>query len=310
MTDKLEASGDLPLRIYGSYYWNDPEIDPIPMIEELVKENNTELVKARKIKVNIDGGDEHHTALFVDPYSDKPDVQVAPIIPYDTLNETVKRADAKGLDVFCHCHGDLAVRKMLDAIELAIEENPERDRHNVISHAMLIHPEDYGRFKELGVVVDLQAHWGTLDPFLVNVTKVRLGEERLNRYIAIKTMMDNDATVSISSDWPATTYFAAVEPLTIIQMAVTRRLPGQPEMEQLGGAEAMVPLADALRAYTLDSAAGIGIDNMVGSLEEGKLADLIVLDQNPFDVAPEDISKINVLYTVMNGRLVHEARVE
>ena len=84
---KREKEGELPIRLQGSYYWNDPKIDPIPPLLKLKEKYNSELVKVDTLKINLDGGDEKWSALLTEPYADKPDVKVEPIIPYDILNK-------------------------------------------------------------------------------------------------------------------------------------------------------------------------------------------------------------------------------
>lgn len=246
-------------------------------------------------------------ALYVDGYTDKPEIKVNPIIPYDILNETVKRADAKGIDAVCHCFGDLAVRKFLDAVEGSIKVNPARDRRNVSSHTVLVHPNDVPRFKELGVTYDVQVAWGARDPLIVSISLQRMGEERLNRYFGVNVMVAAGANVSFSSDWPVSGYISNVEPLKTIQVAMTRRTLGDTTSPPLGGEAGKVPLEVALKAHTLGAAYGMGMDDRIGSIEVGKLADLIVLEKNLFDVEPADIGEVRVLYTIMNGQLVYEA---
>ena len=265
------------------------------------------MVRPERIKINIDGGDDKWNALFVEPYSDRPDIKVKPIIPYDVVNDVVKRADAKGIDVVCHCFGDLAVRKMLDAVEGAIAANPKRDRRNSAGHMVLVHLDDVPRFAKTGLIAQMEAGWGALDPLVDTISRTRLGDERINRYLGINELWDAGATVAFSSDWPASGYLASIEPLVTIQVAVTRQIVENPTTPPLGGEAGKVSLERALKAHTLNSAYGMGMDDEIGSIEVGKLADLVVLEKNLFDVPPSEISKVKVLYTIMDGKLVHEA---
>lgn len=303
----LEKAGELPIRVVGTYYWNNPDIDPIPIIEGFKEKFTTRLVRPERIKINLDGGDQERNALFVEPYSDAPDVKVEPLIPYDVLNDVVKRADVKGIDVTCHCFGDLAVRKLLDAVEGAIAANPQRDRRNSAGHMILVHPDDVPRFAQTGMVAQVEAGWGAADPFMMSVTRERLGEERFNRYLGINELWDADATVAFSSDWPAAGYLSNMEPLVTIQVAATRQIVENPTTPPLGGEAAKVPLERALKAHTLNSAYGMGMDDEIGSIEVGKLADFVILEKNLFDVPANEISKVKVLYTIMDGKLVYEA---
>ena len=304
----LEREGKLPMRIVASYYWNKPEVDPIPQIKALKEKHTTELIKPKFIKINVDGGSEAaHSALFVDGYSDAPDLKVEPVIPADVLNDVVRRADAQGIDMVAHTIGDGAVRMLLDAYEGAIKANPPRDRRLASSHTSLVHPDDVSRFARLNVTADLGINWGVLDPYMTGVVVERIGKERTDRYLGAKELMDAGARVSFSSDWAASSYFSNHEPLVAIQMAVTRQGIGKPDMKPLGGDKAKVTLEQALRAHTLNVAYTMGMDDQIGSLEVGKLADLIVLDKNLFEVSADEIHKVKVMYTIMNGELVHDA---
>ncbi|MEP1573913.1 amidohydrolase [Roseibium album] len=309
MTDLAEA-GDLPIRVQGNFYWNDPDIDPIPLVESMREQFNAEHVSARGLKINMDGGDDAYSALYTEPYSDNPDADPAPIIPYDILNETVLRADAAGINVVCHCFGDAAVRAVLDAIEMAIEQNPRRDRRNVISHALLVHPDDIARFAELGVTWDSTGAWMSRDPSLASISVSRLGEERIQRYGPMKAIAEAGGNVSLGSDWPAAGYISEYRPLVAIRTAIMRQLPGRDEVPPLGGEEARVSVDLAIRANTINAAYGMGRDHEVGSLEVGKKADLVVLSENLYDIDPSTIHEVDVLYTMMGGKLTYDSAAD
>jgi len=301
----LEKAGKLPLRVLGVYYWNDPDIDPVPIVQQLTKDVDTPLITANRLKVNMDGSDDSYSALYVDGYSDKSDLEVDPIIPYDVLNDVMMRADAVGIDAVCHCFGDLAVRKFLDAVELTSKANPVRDRRNVASHATLVHPDDYGRFKELNVTYDSTGSWMSRDPFIREVTTKRLSDERVDIMFPMNAVADAGGNVSFGSDWPVSGYVSEYRPLYAIQRAMLRQIdPGQPP---LGGENAKVPLERALKAHTLGAAYGMGMEDKIGSIEEGKLADLVVLEKNLFDLKPQQIGDTKVVYTMMNGALTYDA---
>ncbi|MEM9633109.1 MAG: amidohydrolase family protein [Pseudomonadota bacterium] len=310
MMTNLAEAGDLPIRVQGNFYWNDPSIDPVPLVESMREQFNAELVSARGLKINMDGGDDAYSALYTEPYSDNPDANPAPIIPYDTLNDAVLRADAAGINIVCHCFGDAAVRAVLDAVEMAIEKNPPRDRRHVISHALLVHPDDIPRFGKLGVTWDSTGAWMSRDPSLASISVSRLGEERIHRYGPMKAIAEAGGNVSLGSDWPAAGYISEYRPLVAIRTAVMRQLPGRDEVPPLGGEEARVSVDLAIRANTINAAYGMGRDHEVGSLEVGKKADLIVLSENLYDIDPSTIHEVDVLYTMMGGKLTYDSTAE
>ncbi len=303
MLTDFEAAGDLPLRVVGSYYWNDGNVDPLPGTLELREKFNSDLVKARYLKINMDGGDDKWTALMVEPYSDKPENVPQPIIPYDVMQDAVIRADAAGVDVTCHCFGDLAVRRLLDAVEAAIEVNPQRDRRHKITHGVYIHPDDYARFGQLGVTYDSSGAWMSFDPLMQSIATSRVGPERVDLAFPTTRVLSEGGKFSFGSDWPVSGYASEYRPLAAIEAGVTRTLDGRKDIAPLGGDEAMMSLDQALRAHTIDSAYGMGLDSEIGSLEVGKKADLVVLSQNLYDIDPNEISEVDVLYTIMDGNI-------
>ncbi|SHG07695.1 hypothetical protein SAMN04487965_3268 [Microbulbifer donghaiensis] len=298
---ELEKEGTLTTRFYGSYYWNDANIDPVPIAKKWRDENQTGLVQFNALKINMDGDDDKYSALLVGGYSDKPDADPKPIIPFDVINDVAVRADKEQLHLICHCFGDLAVRKFLDTVELAKEKNPEWDRRPVASHAILVHPDDYPRFKELSATYDTSGQWMALDPYTGNITPERIGPERMNRLFPIKAILEAGGNVSLGSDFPAAAYVSDYRPLNAITQAVTRQMLGKPDMPILGGKDMRLTVAEAIRANTYGSAYGIGVEDKIGSIEVGKKADLIVLDQNLFEIDPHDIYKAKVVFTMMDG---------
>ena len=118
-----------------------------------------------------------------------------PIIPIDILNDVVQRADAQGINVTCHCFGDLAVRYLLEAIENAIAVNPPRDRRHKISYGMSVHPDDYHRFAELGVTYDSTGAWMSYAPDYQTITDIRLGRERSQQSIPMRAIAEAGGNV-------------------------------------------------------------------------------------------------------------------
>jgi len=302
----FEKDGTLKMRIYGSYYWNDAAIDPVPIAKKMRDENQTGLVQVTALKINMDGDDDKYSALIVGDYADKPDAKPEPILPFDKIFDAAVRADKEHLNLLCHCFGDLAVRKFLDAVELAKKTNPEWDRRPVASHAVLVHPDDYPRFKALHATYDTSGQWIALDPYTGVISPKRYGPERMKRLFPLKPILEAGGNVSLGSDFPAAAYVADYRPLNAITQAVTRQMLDKPDMPILGGKEMRLTVAQAIRANTYGAAYGIGVEDKIGSIEVGKLADLIVLDKNLFDIDPHEIHKTKVEMTMMDGAIRHQ----
>ncbi|MBN9019161.1 MAG: amidohydrolase [Rhizobiales bacterium] len=305
---RFERAGKLPFRVIGSYYHNNPAIDPLPVIKALRREFQSELVKASVLKLNMDGGDNAHTGVFLAPYADRPDTSGEPLLSPELLTDIVKRADAEGIDIHVHSIGDRATRLTLDAVEGAIRVNPPRDRRHAIAHLTLVDPQDEPRFAELGVIAQFSAQWAVADQPWQVVTRTRLGPERADNVYRIGSLQRQGGVLSFGADWPAANSYSTYKPLDAIEIATTRRELDKPQGPQLPPFDEVIPLDAALRAATIGAAYQIRMDSDVGSIEAGKLADLIVLERNLFEVAPQDIHKTRVLMTVMNGKITHEAR--
>jgi predicted amidohydrolase YtcJ len=305
----LERRGKLLQRVVGSFYYNDAKIDPLPIIRAYKKKYQTPLVQANVLKLVADGTELTRTAFYLQPYVGKPDWRGEPLIPVDVFNRVVRAADAEGLDMHVHAVGDAAVRMTLDAYEGAMKANGARDRRHTLCHAFLTAPEDIPRFKQLGVVANTQIQWGVPDASQLLIRDI-LGDERWNRMYAFKSFMNSGATVSFGADALATGYKVVYKPLEAIQAGHTRQEPGKPDGPIQPPANERLSIAELIRGYTLNGAYQLRKENEIGSIKVGKLADLVVLEQNLFDVAAHDIGKVKVRLTMMDGRITHRDGIE
>jgi predicted amidohydrolase YtcJ len=212
------------------------------------------------------------------------------------LNALVQDLDANGMQVHMHAYGDAAVRQALDAIEHAQTVNPVRDRRHVIAHLGLIDQSDLGRFKELGIVANISALWACMDSYRETETE-EFGSERAARMLAYKDLFDSGALVTNGSDWISN----SMNPLYSVQVGVTRVCPGSDNPEQ------KVTLEEMISAYTINGARQFGIEQETGSIEQGKAADLVVLDQNVFTIDPNELVDVKVLMTLLQGSVVFES---
>lgn len=296
----LERQGRLPFRVIGSCYHNNPEVDPLPQIRSLRSKFKTELVQATVLKLNMDGVDASYTAAMLAPYSDKPGTSGETILPADLIKNIVQRADAENIDVHVHSIGDRSTRWTLDAIEHAIKVNPARDRRHVIAHLQGVDPSDMPRFVKLGVVAQFSAQWSMPDIYWRSVSRKRWGQRAEATY-QIGSMLRHRARVTFGTDWPAAANYSTYRPLEAIEVAVTRCELGKRGQAPLPPIDERISLAAAIEANTLAAAYQLRMEHQVGSIEPGKLADLVVLDRNLFEVPAEEIHNVKVMITMMNG---------
>ncbi|MFC4597350.1 amidohydrolase [Cohnella hongkongensis] len=296
---EYEANGELTARIHFQTALNGDLAYPRKLRETC----SSDKLRFSGLKQYLDGVPTLYTALLLDPYSDRPETKGDTLIPPDLVTEWILQADKEGFRVRLHACGDGAVRLGLDCFEAARLRNGARDSRHTIEHVEVICRSDLRRFAELGVVASMQPeHIAATQSFKDNPYLVRLGKEREPLTWPIRTLMNNRAHLAFGSDYPV----VELDPMLGIYRAATRlHNDGQPEggwnpKERLG-------VADALRAYTSGSAYGMFTERDTGTLEVGKLADIIVLDRNIIETPVEEIRETKVLMTMMDGKIVYEA---
>jgi predicted amidohydrolase YtcJ len=213
--------------------------------------------------------------------------------------------DAQGVQVHMHAIGDGAVRQGLDAIAAAREANGATDNRHHICHLQLVHPDDYPRFGALGVLANFQALWAYPDDYITEVNLPAVGPERVERMYPIRSIERAGGTIVGGSDWSV----SSMNPLEAIEVAVTRQDPEGLVEGVLNAAEA-VSLETMLAAYTKNTAFLMHQEEHTGTLAPGKVADLVVLDRNLFEIDPRTIGEVRVVRTYLQGRLVFSSTTE
>lgn len=309
---QLERENKLPLRIIGSYYWNNPTVeDPVAKVLALRAAYHSELVQARTLKINIDGGDAQHTAVMIKPYADRPGPHGDFLLDPKLVNAAVLKAQANGVDTHCHCYGDGGTRAYLDAVELARKAYPNSPSRHTAAHALFLTDQEVPRFATLNVTMQTSAQWLEPDPS-VEMTVQTLGKDVVfTEFGRMNSVLKAGGRVAFGTDWPAAGYVSTYRPLDAIQVAITRSILPQYGKKQfmpvLPPFDERITLDQALRANTLDAAYVLGMEDRIGSLEVGKLADIVVLEKDLHKIAPEDISTTKVDLTMMNGRVTFRA---
>ncbi len=220
------------------------------------------------------------------------------------LNEAAARLDAVGFTLHFHAIGDRAVRECLDAVETALQRNGPRGNPHHISHIQVVHPDDVPRFRRLGVTANMQMLWATLEPQMVDLTLPFLGERRSSWQYPFGDLLRSGAALAAGSDWSVST----PDPMAAIHTAVSRRsAPSEWEGDYPPFLpEQTIDLGTALQAYTAGSARVNSLPE-TGTIRVGMLADLALLDRDPFEGEPEQIGDTRVLGTWVEGVRVFEA---
>ena len=215
------------------------------------------------------------------------------------LDSLVSALDRHGWQVHVHAIGDRAIRMTLHAFEQARSVNGERDARHTITHLQLIDPADQPRFRRLGVVANFEPFWANGDEYLTRLAEPALGPARSRWLYPIGSLVRQGAVVSGGSDWSV----SSLSPLDGIQVAVTHRPPGG-KPKPPWRPEEVVDLPTAIAMYTINAAYQNHLDRETGSIEVGKLADLVVLERNLFEVPPGELHAVRVIRTVLKGRTV------
>ncbi|MFG1478716.1 amidohydrolase [Xanthobacter sp. V4C-4] len=298
----------LPFRVVASYAVKSLPIDTaVAGLIDVRRRVSSELVQVNVVKIVGDGSQGGYTAWLLEPYADKPDSTGGSPFTVEEWHQLIGQVDAAGFDVHVHACGERTARVALDAIEQAIAANPPRDRRHAIAHLVYVADSDNPRFGKLGVTAQFSANWSSADPDTLQNMLERYGPERASRMYRTQTVLKSGGRVSFGTDWPAAGYFSTYRPLDSIEVGVTRQLVGRPDAPVLKPEDERLTVAQAIHANTLGAAYQIRMDDKVGSLEVGKLADMIILDRNILDGDPHDIHKAAVMMTMMNGKIRHEA---
>ena len=302
--DELRREGQQTLRFYIAYFLNPPNLRPqdLDAIESARKKYRDDWMDTNAVKMMVDGVVESHTAAMLEPYSDNPSTKGK--LFWDPANYTaaVSELDRRGLQLFTHAIGDYGVRAALDAYEHAEEVNHTRDRRPRIEHIETITAADIPRFGKLGVIASMQPLHSYPDADTLDVWARNAGPDRASRAWAWKSISSAGGHLAFGSDWPVVT----LNPWEGVQTAVTRQTKeGEPDAGFVP--EQRLTVEEAVRGYTFGAAYAGRREKTEGSIERGKLADLIIVSRNIFDIDPHRIAETKVLTTIVGGRVVYQA---
>jgi len=259
------------------------------------------LLKIGGLKGFVDGSLGSSTALFFDPYTDSPrkkGLLHSQMFPEGIMEKRIIKADKAGLQVAVHAIGDKANNILLDIFERIITQNEERDRRWRIEHAQHLLPQDIERIANLGIIASVQPYHAIDDG---RWAERKIGRKRCQYTYAFKSLVEKGAVLACGSDWTV----APLDPIGGIYAAVTRQTLDGKHPEGWFP-EQKISLEEAIRGYTLNGAYAEFSENLKGSVEKGKLADLVVLSRNIFKIQPDEIQKTEVKMTIFNGKVIYE----
>lgn len=247
------------------------------------------------LKGFIDGVTETYTGLLLEPYEDKPDTKGygLPLWPVGKMQQEISAANKEGISVRLHCIADGSVRMALDMFEESNKNNTHNNLRNTIEHIENIHPDDINRFAKIGVIASMQPY----HVILSNGDKIiRLGKGRCKYEWPIRSLLESGASIALGTDCPV----VDINPFNTIYAAVTRR-------DDKGNIMCQNPwetldMSEVIKAYTSGSAYAYGIEDIMGTIDENKLANFIVLEDNFFDMDYKEIMKNKVIANFFEGK--------
>jgi len=294
----LRQKGELTARLY--VYDQISDLDNFLQLKEK-SGSGDQFLRLAGLKGFIDGSLGSSTAYFFKPYSDEPGncgLLASHMYPEGIMEKRLFRADQAGCQVAVHAIGDWANALILDLYQKVFEQNGPRDRRWRIEHAQHLQRDDMGRFGQLGLIASVQPYHAIDDGCWA---EKKIGPERIETTYAFNSLLKSGATLAFGSDWTV----APLDPLAGIYAAVTRRtLDGRHPDGWIP--EEKISVEEAIKGYTINAAYAEFSEREKGSVEPGKLADLVVLDRHILKIKPEEIKSARVLMTMVDGRIIFD----
>lgn len=301
---KLEESGDLSVRIVGSYKPAGPSqaASAVATTRAWGEKLRGESYHYRVLKLMLDGTVEGRTAAMFEDYQGEPGNRGELVFSDAQVFRMVREATSAGIDVHMHAIGDRAVHQGLDAVEVAREATPGSPSRYTICHLEVIADADLQRFADLGVIAQSTPFWASYDYY----GKPFVSDDQFQRYWRYKSLKQHGVRLTWGSDYPASgAGVQGMSPVLQMEVGVTRQDVGDPNAPVQPRAGERLTLEDMVRGYTIDAAYQLHMEDEIGSIEVGKLADFVVLEQDLFAVPAHGIHRVLVESTWLGGEQVY-----
>jgi predicted amidohydrolase YtcJ len=307
--DRLERSGGLTLRLVGSYRPAGPEdvADAVATTLEWGRTLKGDGYHYRVLKIMDDGTVEGRTAAMFEDYQGEPGNSGETVFTQEEMNTMVVGAARNNIDVHIHALGERAIHESLNAIAMAREQVPGSTSRYALCHIEVITDQDLPRFAELDVIAQSTPLWASYDTY----GEQFVSEDQFNRYWRFRSLDNLGVRLTFGSDFPSSgAGTLGLSPVVQIEIGHTRQAAGQPDAPVQPRESERLEVESLVRGFTIDAAYQMHMEDEIGSIEVGKKADLIVLDQDIFEVDAYDIHKTLVLLTMLDGEIVFEASAE
>jgi hypothetical protein len=299
LLEKIRDAGNLTCRVKVPFHFkSEMSIEKLNLASEMNNRWNDDFLSSGLVKFFMDGVLDSGTAFLIDDYADTPNWKGEALFEEETFNKLSEEVDRRGLQIAVHSIGDAAVRRVLNGYEYAQEKNGVRDSRHRVEHIELIHKDDISRFEELDVIPSMQpVHPPGSDGLPLEPTISKIGLDRFNAAYAWRSIKEAGGRVTFSTDWPVSN----VDPINAISNAINRQVWSEGQLDQ------RLSLIDTLKAYTIGGAYAEFKEHKKGMIKENYLADIVILSDRIDHLDINEISKVKVMCTIVDGKLVYKA---
>lgn len=309
---ELDKASKLKVKFHGNLAVDDSShISVEKQIQNIIKEieenrkNCSYKFQTNTVKLFADGVTDQGTAYYTEPYIHRDDNYFG--FTHWTnkqMTNLVDTFDKQGIQIHVHSIGDNATQMMIDAIKNAENKNSKRDRRHILAHLEYVRNDQIKQLKELDIVAALTTQLMGQKEYYDKILLPYIGKERADQYMPFKKIVDGGILVCGATDYPVTQN----NPFMSIFVGMARRNVGDPDTDEyVIGREESGSLEELIQAFTINGAYAYFMENKTGSIEVGKMADMVVIDQNLFEIPVDDIPKTKVLLTLVEGEEVYKS---
>ncbi|WP_286261219.1 amidohydrolase [Thalassotalea atypica] len=306
--EKLTKQGKMTVRMVASHMIGKSEAakDAIKIASHKRAVSKHEMYHINTLKIMNDGTIEGKTAAMFEDYQGEKGNKGVSVFSQEQMNALIEQASDANMDVHIHALGERAISETLNAIEL-IRNNPKHNQSTsryAICHIQVMTDEDVKRFAKLNVVAQSTPLWASYDEY----GKAFVSDDQFSRYFRFNSLKEAGVKMAFGSDFPASgAGTLGMSPLFNMEIGHTRQTPEQENAPIQPGIEERLDIASLIKGYTLDGAYQLHLEDQIGSIEVGKKADFVLLDQNLFAVDKYNIHKVKVLQTILAGNTVYSS---
>ena len=307
LLDRIAAAGELTLRLKGSVRASSEDSAEKTIARALRRKTTVvgQNYHYDTLKIPNDGTVEGRTAAMFEDYQGEPGNSGMTVFTEEELTELIAAAAEQDIDVHVHSLGERAIHETLNAIEVVRGRLPSSASRYAITHIQAITDQDVPRFAELNVIGQTTPLWASYDTY----GKQFVSDDQFQRFWRFKSIEDTGGRLSFGSDYPATgAGTLGLSPLVQIEIGHTRQMPGVADAPIQPRESERLSIESLVRGYTLDAAYQLRMEDQIGSIEVGKKADFIVLENNIFEIDPYSIHSTKVLQTWLGGEVIYDTQ--